>query len=205
METKTYIDIQFNGDGFSPKTLRNLTKLPLEIIVESGEIASKGRYKEKKSPFGIALLKIDNSENVLLDWSKKLISFKDYLKLSNVGEIIFDIQSTNDNFKNFTITSELANNLSVLNAKIKFNKIEDDNLDEVITKLIFHISHTSSIPSSDLLQKKLEILRKLDSDNNISAETTYGLIVYMFESLNNTTEGTETESFKKFRKEYHEL
>jgi hypothetical protein len=128
MNTPTYIDIQFKGNGFSPKTLKELTNLPLEILIESGQIAKRGRYKGKKSPFGIALLKLDNSDNVLLDWSKKLLNIKDSLVQSKVEEIIFDIESTNENFKNFTITTELANNLSLLNAKINFNKLEEDNL-----------------------------------------------------------------------------
>ena len=38
MSQNAYIDIQFKGDGFSPVKLKALTKFPLEILVESGEV-----------------------------------------------------------------------------------------------------------------------------------------------------------------------
>lgn len=204
MNTKTYIDIQFKGNGFSPKKLKKLTALPLEILVESGEIAKKGRHKGEKSPFGIALLKLDNTDNILYEWSNKLINIKEYLTLTNVEEIIFDIESTNENFSNFTITTELANNLSLLNAKINFNKIDDNNFDELISKIILHISHASSIPNTENLQTNLQALKQSYSNNHMSLETTYGLIIFMFESLNSNSPNLETKSFEKFKKEYHE-
>lgn len=203
METNTYIDIQFKGNGFSPKTLKKLTDLPLEILIESGQIAKIGRYKSEKSPFGIALLKLENSDNVLTEWSKKLLDIQESLLQSKVEEIVFDIEFTIENFKNFTVTTELANNLSLLNAKINFNKIEEDNLEEVISKFISHISQTPSIPNGENLQVNLNALKDLYSNNQISPETTYGLIVFMLESLNPLSKPA-TEIFEKYKKEYHE-
>lgn len=204
MDTRAYIDIQLKGNGFSPKALKRITNLPLEILVESGQIAKIGRYKGEKSPFGIALLKLEDSENVLIDWSRKLLKIKDKLAETQVEEIIFDIESSSDNFKKFTVTTELANNLTQLNAKINFNKIEEDNLDEVISKLIFHISNNHSIPNWKDLQVNLNSLRILYAGNNISPQTAYGLIIFMLESSNKSSTESVKDTFEKYIKEYNE-
>ena len=78
---KINIDIRFEGKKFSPRTLKNLTKLPIEVIMESGEIASLGRYKNKPAPYGLGLLsvKVDPKKrlnDMLVGYLNKLVNKK---------------------------------------------------------------------------------------------------------------------------------
>jgi hypothetical protein len=55
------LSVRFEGDKFSPKMLKTLTGWNLEVIAEYNEIADKGRYKGKKSPYGLAVLELKNN------------------------------------------------------------------------------------------------------------------------------------------------
>ncbi len=125
----TYVDIRFKGKGFSPKKLGEVTKLPIEVLVESGEKGKIGRYRGKPSPYGIGLLKIDTLDNQkLISYCDILIKKKDELKAANLEEIVFDIETSSKNLSSFTINSELAKMLVLLNARLEFNQIEEDEI-----------------------------------------------------------------------------
>jgi hypothetical protein len=139
-----FIDIKFEGSKFSPKTLMNLTKLPLEVLAEYGEIASRGRYKGKKSPYGLALLKVEpknnfeNLEDALRKVVKKLISHKKHLAECNVEEISVDVE----NNSSYKLEKDIIKDLSKLNANIDINPIE-----EIGASLVYkhHPSGASSV------------------------------------------------------------
>lgn len=122
MMNKSFVDIQLKGEGFSPTLLQQKTNLPLEIIVESGDIAKIGRYKGEKSPFGIGIISFEFSAEKILEWSNKLKSLKSELDLFNVSEIIFDLEADDEVFSFLNISSELVKNLAALNADFNIRK-----------------------------------------------------------------------------------
>ena len=130
MNSKTNIDIHFKGNSFSPKKLSELTRLPIESLVESGEISKIGRYRGKPSPYGIGLLKLNPEENVIDKYCTILLGYKSALKESKVEEILFDIE-TNDGFQYFSILPKTAKILSTLNARIEFHKIPQNEEDRL--------------------------------------------------------------------------
>ncbi|MCF8461134.1 MAG: hypothetical protein K9G46_10435 [Flavobacteriales bacterium] len=182
MSQNAYIDIQFKGDGFSPVKLKALTKFPLEILVESGEVGTKGKYRGVPSPYGIALLKIAPNEKAILEWCDKLLDQKKSLQKSKVGEIIFDIESTSSFSPNFSVTPELSSRLSKLGAKIVFSEIPDVELDEFVEQLVVHFKN-ASIPKKkkDELLRNLLAFKTVGGNEKISARVAYAMMVAFIE------------------------
>ena len=94
----------------------------MEIIVNSGDIANIGRYKGKKSPFGIGIISFEFNSELILEWSTKLKSLKKIFKECKVDEIIFDLEADSEELESFNISPELAKNLSDLNADFNIKK-----------------------------------------------------------------------------------
>lgn len=120
---KINIDIRFEGKNFSPRTLKDLTKLPIEVIMESGEIATIGRYKNKRSPYGLALLNIKpdpkkNLNDLLDDYLSKLVNRKKEIEQSGVEEIVIDVETPILKDSEFSLEKNLWNKLSALNARV---------------------------------------------------------------------------------------
>lgn len=197
-----YIDIQFKGKGFSPRKLMELSKLPLEIIAETGEIATKGRYKDNPLPFGLALLKLEDNPEILDIWTDKLLEIKSALEVSKVGEIIFDIESKVENLTNFSISKDLAGKLSQLNGRINFTPIREDNFEELIYKVIHHLPENLKKEELTELKNDLSRFGKLYSENQISGKMAYAVILYSLNKMN--FKKTEMNSFENFIKEYSE-
>lgn len=202
MTESTYIDIQFKGNEFSPKKLKKLTGLPLEILVETGEKSKKGRYKGKPSPFGIAVLKIEPTQESILKWCNQLLLLKSNLKDSFVKEIIFDIESTNDNFSNFSITQELSNKLTKLNAIINFTKIPNIEVDEFLHRILIHLDQTS-IDNKELVAYKLKTIEKLWAKEIMSSKFSYAIVIYLLESLDSKKK-LEPDTLQKYFDEFQE-
>ncbi len=117
MNIKSYINIQLKGDDFSPTMLREKTNLPIEVIIDSGDIAKIGRYKGKKSPYGIGVISFLFDEAKVIGYSNKLKKIK--RTEHHLDEIVFDfifaenesfdispivLKSITDISANFTIT-----------------------------------------------------------------------------------------------------
>lgn len=202
MTENTYIDIQFKGDGFSPKKLKNSTGLPLEILVETGEKSKKGRYKGKPSPYGIALLKIEPTQDSIINWCNQLLLLKSNLKKSSVKEIIFDIESTNENFSNFSITKELSSKLNKLNAIINFTKTPNVEVDEFLKKVLLHLEQTT-IEKKELVLYNLKTIEKLWAKEIMSTKYSYAIMIYIIESLN-SNKNIEPENLQKYIDEFQE-
>jgi DNA-directed RNA polymerase sigma subunit (sigma70/sigma32) len=124
-----YIDIRFEGDKFSPKLMKKLTNFQLLSLAEYGEIAKTGRYKNRPSPYGMAILKtnepIGNEDinKVLNNYIEKLYKKAEDIKKSGVQEIIFEIGSSIDTSSELSIDKRILKKLAKLNAKINFYTI----------------------------------------------------------------------------------
>lgn len=202
MTYNTYIDIQFAGENFSPNKLKKLTNLPLEILVETGDIAKKGRYKGKPSPFGLALLKIEPNQNSISKWCDILLSKSNLLAESNVREIVFDIESANENFSNFSINKELTEKLSQLDAIINFTKIPKVEVDEFIQKIFIHFND-SSINNKKIIFHNLKIIGEQWSHEHMSPRFSFAIAIYLLESIN-SKKVIELEKFQKYIDEFQE-
>jgi hypothetical protein len=135
----TYIDIRFEGDRFSPKKLKKLTQLPIEILAEYGEIAKKGRYKNKPTPYGLALLKVEKNgkkdlRTNLFNSIKFLLTEKQALKKSGVEDIIVDIETSPNIEEGFYFDEDILASLSKLKAKIEFHTVKDEKNYRVVAK-----------------------------------------------------------------------
>jgi hypothetical protein len=203
---KTYVDIQFKGAGFSPKRLRELTKLPIESLVESGELGKIGRYKGKPTPYGIGLLKVDALDNNLLTkYSKTLLKEKDALKESKVEEIIFDVEASPKDLASFSISPELAKLIASLNARLEFNQVEEkEDFYFLINILSSSISLSNSIPQKRRINKLLQVINNnhLTHTKHVTAKYSYALVMYLLKNLHKRNED-EIESFDSNLKEFN--
>ena len=200
----TFIDIQFKGNGFSPSRLRDLTGLPVEPIIESGEISQIGRYKGKPSPYGFGLLKVEPKANVIYKYANILNAKKKALVEAKVDEIVFDIEADNMGFASIVIPPEVSKLLSEINARIEFHKIPDsdsDNLVNLAEKLITHVtSSTSSVQDKVKYEALLSHLLKNKFRTHITPEITYALAANLIDNKENT-KNREFTPFEKFFKE----
>jgi RNA polymerase sigma factor (sigma-70 family) len=130
----THIDIRFEGSKFSPKMMRKLTRLPIESLMEYGEIAKIGRYKDKPSPYGIGIIKIDKSisnedlNKVLDDYIKRLYRKAEAIRKSGAQEIIFEIGSTIGTSSELSIDNNILKKLSKLRARINIYTVGDNSV-----------------------------------------------------------------------------
>jgi hypothetical protein len=124
MTETSYIDIQFKGKGFVPTALSEGINLPIETLVSTGELGKVGRYKGKPVPYGIGLLKINPTADMINKYSELLLQNKAKLKKYNVEEIIFDVDANSTGLKKISISSNLLKKLSSLNARIQFNNYQ---------------------------------------------------------------------------------
>lgn len=111
------IDIIFNGDKFTPTSLKG-TISNIEVLAEYGVLSKRGRYKNKKSPYGLALL------NIPLDSIKEnleyLIQNVDALKESNLDRIELDsVFNDSGTYFNYKRSSEITTLLNKLNKLLK--------------------------------------------------------------------------------------
>lgn len=125
---KTYIDVVFEGEKFSPLRLKKLTQLDIEKLVEYGEIGKKGRYKDKPSPYGLGVLKINITENANVEDSlnkiiDNLLSKKSILRECGVDEITLDLESFSQNEVEYKISREIIKKISELNANIEISSV----------------------------------------------------------------------------------
>lgn len=125
------IYIRFEGKNFYPSKLKEKTKYLIKVLAEAGEIATKGRYKGKPSPYGIGVLEIradKNKEdiyNILQKYSSELLNNRAFLKESGVEEIVFDIETLKDFASEISISAAILKDLSLLNARVEFHTIND--------------------------------------------------------------------------------
>jgi len=127
------LDIRFEGSKFYPSKLKEKTSLPIKVLAEYGEISNKGRYKGIPSPYGIGILEISNAGSetkiplLIKEYTTKLLKNTNELKESGVDEIIFDIESSKSDTSEISLSPDILQNLSALNARVEFHTINDDD------------------------------------------------------------------------------
>ena len=120
----TSLDIRFEGHEFYPSRLRDITKLPIKTLAEFGQVSSRGKYKGKPSPYGIAVLEMPETDkqinvpDLIQLYSTRLLENRDHLKDCGVEEIIFDIESAAGTPAELSLSPAILGNLSALNARI---------------------------------------------------------------------------------------
>lgn len=141
-----HFGIRFEGDRFSPKTLVNLTGLPLKILSEFGEIGTKGRYKGKFSPYGMAFLDIDyelknnNLIEIINKYTNVLLMKKSALDESRVDNIVFDIETFKSAEENYSLEGEILKKLGELNARVEIKTIsEEEALEKLLSEVDFFL------------------------------------------------------------------
>jgi hypothetical protein len=122
------IDVRLEGDKFRPSFLSEYLPMPLTILAESGEIASKGRYAGKVSPFGMAVFEFPVSEpevnGALSECYQKLLGWKRYLDEAGVEDVVIDIGNFEDYpLDKVALSKEVMAALSTLNANIEFHTV----------------------------------------------------------------------------------
>ncbi|WP_425656384.1 hypothetical protein [Tenacibaculum ascidiaceicola] len=170
MVQQDYINIQLSGESFSPKTLKKHTKLPIDVLVEAGEIAKKGRYKDKTSPYGLGIITIEASIDSIEKWCEIFLNFKNYLEISKLQEIVFDTYIDCTNLRSYTITSELAGKLNKLNASINFTQLQNTDYYDSLLKILKDFNYQKEFIKTTSQTSKIEILDKIWKNQKLSPE-----------------------------------
>lgn len=138
--TNYKIDIRLEGDKFHPSKLKNLIDVPVKILAEYGEIATKGRYKGKSLPYGMALLTFtQNKEDIQLAleyYCSKLLSWNQHMRDSGVEDIIVDVGYYDEAPIEFSISRALMNTFQELNVTLEFHTVSNEVKLEHNTNLI---------------------------------------------------------------------
>lgn len=205
MNEPIYIDLQLKGKGFSPSKFGASIGLAIEPIVESGEIGKVGRYRGMNIPYGIGLLRLEPREEAILPYAKILLKNKKALKENNVEEIIFDVDATPQRLENFSITPIIARMIAMLNARIQFHSIEEEDendFSDVLNKLTSKMSSSRKIPQSKLVAFLLKNIDTNKYKGHVSSEYMYSLFVYIFENMGDKV---EKPTFDKVIREYSKI
>ena len=126
MTPTTFIDIVFAGPRFRPQVLKEKGNLALEVVAEAGEMATKGRYKGRPSPYGLALLKVsagtaDDINPLLNETLNRLMELQPLLVESGVEEITLDLEHYVKTEGQIKMDKDLVRKISALNANIDFS------------------------------------------------------------------------------------
>ena len=116
MKQATYIDVQFKGNGLVPEQLSMQLNLPLTVLMSSGTIATIGRYKGHKAPYGIGVHQINYNDLIL--FIDQLFAQRHVLSLCHVDTILFDIAGTETLQNRVVFNDAYLNKMKQLNASI---------------------------------------------------------------------------------------
>jgi hypothetical protein len=131
--SRTYIDIVFEGEKFSPTKLKDQTGLDLLILAESGTVSYRGRYKGHPSPYGLAVFKVEStlSEdlNIVLETIiNSLLEKKEILRTCAVDEITLDLENFSQSEIDLNIDKKIIRMLSELNASLEISSLVNDRI-----------------------------------------------------------------------------
>lgn len=197
--------IRFEGSKFYPSKLKDRLHFPIKTLAEYGKNSETGRYKGKPSPYGLAVLEIlhkkneKNVYNIIKRHIEELLQNQIHLKESGVEEIVFDIETSRDSSSEISISPELLGSLSLLNAKVEFHTITDE--DDFETK-IYKLLEKYSSPTNEKLYEI--ILNRYDYPSLFEAKA-YFFIIYLYLSKQYLTDFKIEEKLQEFDKFYSEL
>src|SRR6185436_4912247 len=204
------IDIRFEGDKFYPTKLRDLTGFPIEVLSEYGEIADKGRYKGKPSPYGLALLKIerekenDDLNEVFNRYLEKLLSKKEQLNEIGVEEIIIDVETPILKESEFSFNNELLQKIFQLNAIIDWHTISSEDYTLSISEFRAYLEKINdeiqkSHFNTNKLEEKLKQQQVFFNYYTNKNPTKYGIALGFFILLIQKYWDTEDEKIPSFK------
>lgn len=157
---KPTVRVQLLGDGFSPKKLKERTKLPIESLVEFGEVYKNGRFKGKPSPYGFGYISVGVlNERTLEEYADKLIMYQSDLLENAVDEIVFDVYAPNKYIKAISVTPSFAGKLNELGARIEFTNSDSIEVLPNLKQSQKVISELSSLMPN--FQKYSKLVNKL--------------------------------------------
>lgn len=115
------LTINLSGEGFKPSLLKQYIK-DIEVLAETGEISSKGLYKNEISPYGMCYYTVYLSKKAISDEIKKQCSFLDKLPLDELH--ITDVEflvfpDERDGWKELYLSADALSCLANLEANIE--------------------------------------------------------------------------------------
>jgi len=131
--THNTVYIRLEGSCFQPAMFIRKTKLPFKILAEPGKVMKIGRFKGKPSPYGLAQLEVASSSvpsnlgGLLKSYTNILLHHMGSFQESGVEAIIFDVEVTAGRAFQTTLTTDVFNNLSKLNASLQFHALSSDS------------------------------------------------------------------------------
>lgn len=122
------IALIFSGDKFSPQKLQKLKPyLVINSIIEPGETATRGRYKGKPSPYGMAVVPVELTKDFTQVPTHHLFEFleqflknnKKLIKETGVEDIVVDIVITTKTETTLYINHDLLSRINKLGAAVE--------------------------------------------------------------------------------------
>jgi hypothetical protein len=92
MEQRIKIDVHLSGVGFHPSKIQNSLNHEMTILAESGEIATKGRYRGQLSPYGLAVISLGHEPNNIKQFIAVLLSNKKALQQSGLEKVLVEVE-----------------------------------------------------------------------------------------------------------------
>jgi len=121
--------------------LRELSGLPVETIVEAGDIGTKGRYKGKPTAYGLGILAVKEFDSeVLNNFLGQLLTQKLILENTNVEEVVIDFDANTTGLSSFNFSAELLKKIYDLNARLELNNHKAEGKEEFSENLSEPIS-----------------------------------------------------------------
>ena len=187
-KNRIYIDIVFEGKEFYPSKLKELTGFDIEELAEYGQIAKRGRYKGKPSPYGLAILKIQDTVfddiNIVLDEIiQELLNKRPQLSQSGVDEITLDFDNFSESEIEIKINKEILKKISELNANIDILSTHVRTLLLPTQRRYIYYSNEESL-NAEIEDLKYFIIQEATSNNLFSQEQAHRvekLFQYKFE------------------------
>ena len=162
---KNFIDIRFSGKNFSPGKLRELSGLPVETIVEAGEIGKKGRYKGKITPYGLGTLSVEKfNTEALTKCLDQLLIQKLILDNANVEEMVIDFDANTTGLGSFNFSPDLLKKIFDLNARLELNNYKPEGRElykeNVSSTISVSLKSLEAYPKAEEFLKKWKSARK---------------------------------------------
>lgn len=127
---KLYVACDISGDSFSPRKI----KLDFSESIEVGEIAKRGRYRNKPNPYGRAILSFswrpgeayEEGRNIPRSFIAKIRDNLQTFKEAGATDIHLYIALTYESQCNFVFEPEELKEISELNISVHFSVCQGD-------------------------------------------------------------------------------
>jgi hypothetical protein len=121
MEQRIKIDVHLSGVDFRPSMIQNTLNHEMTILAESGEIATKGRYRGQNSPYGLAVISLEYEPNIIKQFIDVLLSSKKALQQSGLEKVLIEVELAHAAKFHFDIDAEQTAILKKSNILLSFS------------------------------------------------------------------------------------